>query len=326
MTGWPAEGLDAWSLLPPPLPRTVRPFPNEQLSCYVQRLARANALDGDQLEKQLKTDRRRRSPLRADLVIALSGQPATSMRYALLELCTPQQLATMNVVGRPRPGHTLGVKCERCLQARGIHDQHITCWRRGEDVICHRHRRWIGTRQQLDLTGHEEILKANKRHLRLISRHGRRTVLDAFTEASSIFDAWVYRHHHCGYVNEHLERFHGPNWDLRYDAPTLAAAQYPPIVALTRLLASPHWRRLATRDHASALFAEFPKTVLGEEIRRTVAPSYRWEWAHWDFQDKLAYAFIHGPSPEKIAHLRLLFNATEPPIDSLESGEMPHDR
>jgi hypothetical protein len=37
-----------------------------------------------------------------DVVITLSGQPANSLRYAILELCTPPELAAMNVAGRPR--------------------------------------------------------------------------------------------------------------------------------------------------------------------------------------------------------------------------------
>ena len=51
--------------------------------------------------------------------------------------------------------------------------------------------------------------------------------------------------------------FHGPGWLLPAAHPTIAAAAYPQVVALARLLISPYWRALATDfigGHRRSLF------------------------------------------------------------------------
>jgi hypothetical protein len=57
---------------------------------------------------------------------------------------------------------------------------------------------------------------------------------------------------------------------LHADDPTLAAAAYPQVVALARLLISPYWRTLAVGDSSAG------QALFGQELRRTVAPSYQW--------------------------------------------------
>jgi hypothetical protein len=76
----------------------------------------------------VKGSKKPKAPIPPDAVIKLSGQPANSMCYAILELCTPQELFAMKVAGRPRPGcSSTGAKCIRCTHARGIYF-HGTSW------------------------------------------------------------------------------------------------------------------------------------------------------------------------------------------------------
>lgn len=323
LTGAPKS----WPMpLPPPLPRTVRPVPDEHLSSYIFRLGKANSLNGWHLRDYLKGSKKQSAPVPSELVIALSGQPATAMRYAMLELAGPEQLAVMNVAGRPRPGHTSGTKCAFCMHARGIHHEPVVCWRRAEDVICHRHQRWIGGHEQTDLTGHTEIIQANKRHRRLIRRFGRRPVFLAFNQARDIITRWMERGRYRRYIDEHLMRFHGSRWSLPFDAPTLSAAKYPHVVALTRLLTSPYWRALAQKDHALASLGyvvrhgDLGSSAFGNELRRTVAPTYEWETLQWSLDEPLAQAALRDLDAErKAALIRIGLSVTEHPIDTIES-------
>jgi hypothetical protein len=111
------------------------------------------------------------------------------------------------------------------------------------------------------------------RHQRLIRRHGRHTVLTAFREAGHICQRWHDRGEHDAEFLRLMDRFHGQQWRVSTGHPTVDAARYPQIVALTRLLASPIWRARAGLS--------WPEPVeFLDELRRTVAPSYRWTLRH----------------------------------------------
>jgi hypothetical protein len=64
--------------------------------------------------------------------------------------------------------------------------------------------------------------------------------------------------------------FHGPDWQAAPASPTVAAAIYPQAVALTRLLASPHWQAMSGPGPGDR------RGLFIAELRRTVAPHYRW--------------------------------------------------
>lgn len=275
----------ATSLLQP-LPRTVRPVRDETLESYLWRLAHANGLNPHYLIDYLKgRPKRQTAPVPAEVVIKVSGQPATSMRYALLELCSQQELAVMKVAGRPRPGSSpMGRKCIRCTQARDIHEP-VTCWRRTEDVICLCHRMWVTETGQVDLSGHEEIVQANKQHRKLIRRYGRVTAGRAFRQASSIISEWVGRNLYRELVSERMRRFHGSGWQAALNDPSLLAAEYVPAVALTRLLADPGWKALALDPEGNAVFVA--------EVRSTVEPSYSWyPYPYWRYVEPLARTLL----------------------------------
>jgi hypothetical protein len=146
----------------------------------------------------------------------------------------------------------------------------VDCWRRAEDVICHKHHSWVGGRRHLDLRGQPDILVANLQYRRLIRRHGRQTVFTAFREAAGICREWVEGRVHDQDFNHRMERFLGPTWQVDVHHPALVAALYPQTVALTRLLADPHWRSLPLQGDAGI-------NALVTEVRRTIAPRYRWD-------------------------------------------------
>jgi hypothetical protein len=64
--------------------------------------------------------------------------------------------------------------------------------------------------------------------------------------------------------------FHGPDWEVPAANPTIAAAAYPQVVALTRLLITPYWRTLATD------FWNTERPLFVRELHRTVAPGLEW--------------------------------------------------
>lgn len=153
-------------------------------------------------------------------------------------------------------------------------------WRRHEDVLCLAHRRWTAASTQLDISGHEDIIQANRQHRRLIRRHGRGTVSRAFAQASSIIEEWATRPSYRDRFSQVMSSFPGDGPVFMHD-PVALAACYVPAVALTRLLASPAWKALALDPEGNSVFAD--------EVRRTVEPSYRWNpYPYWRYVEPLA--------------------------------------
>ncbi|MFI6457043.1 TniQ family protein [Streptosporangium amethystogenes] len=258
-----------------PLPRPVTPYPDETLPSYLHRLARANRLDAGWLRGYLANDHRKAAKVPADRLAALSGIPERTLRYAILELCSAEELADMKIDGRPAPTYGVAVACHLCTLARGC-QQEVIYRRQHENVICLRHRRWTGTAtfgpssSQLDLSHQPEILHAAKRHRRLIRRHGQERVnYYAYYDAERIWQQWPNKIAWDEGFYRRMRIFHGDGWSVAKDDATIHAAAYPQIIALTRLLASPYWRVAALENLPR------PRRFVAE-LRRTVAPAYFW--------------------------------------------------
>lgn len=255
-----------------PLPRPVTPAHDETLRSYLGRLARANRLDAAALRAHLTGTPSKYSTVNVDALAHLSGQSTRTLRYALLELCTEQDLTAMRIAGRPPPHGQSQLRCIHCTLARG-HQDLVWSWNHPEEVICQRHRRWIGTdpgqtmHHQLPLDDQPEILQAGEQHRRMIHRLGRPAVTTAFGHASQICHHWHRRLEHDDEFYRLMERLqHGP-WRVTAADPTVHAARYPQVIALTRLLASPPGpfnRRWPPPQHFI------------DELRRTVAPNFQW--------------------------------------------------
>jgi hypothetical protein len=265
-------------ILPPvlrPLPRTVKPFPGETTASYLARLAHANRLDAEALRFYIHGERRRTPPLSASRLAVVTGFPASTLRYAIPDLgIGPGSLDKNHHNGAGFPQHKTddGPPCRQCVLARGI-TMPVRCWKRPEDVVCLRHRRWTGPGAgagQPDLSAQPDIMQAHKRHLRLVRRFGRDPVADGFAVADHICRRWHEHRQHDAAFRDRMLTFHGPGWQASPASPTIAAAIYPQAVALTRLLTSPYWQALSSPGHPDrqALFIA--------EVRRTVAPGYLW--------------------------------------------------
>ncbi len=268
---WPARILR-------PLPRTVAPVADETLDSYLWRLAMANRLDHTALRTHLTGRRSKFVTIPIDTLAFVSGQPAQALRCALPELARP---GDPRLAGRVPPGTGGRPACSSCALVRRHQAGVAWCWNHHDHVVCHGHRRWVGDgndqpeRGQPDLADQPDILQANLRHRRLIRRVGRFPATSAYQDARAICCRWHHHDDHDDDFQRLMLRFHGPHWRVGPSDPTIHAARYPQIVALTTLLASQYWQSAAQR--------QWPEpTEFINQVRRTIAPHYRWNLRRHD--------------------------------------------
>lgn len=253
-----------------PLPRHVSPFPAETLDSYLRRLAQANHLSPEALRGYIAGGRRNR-PVPLSQLAIFAGVPVSTLKHAIAapDGGKPRTLYIGEIPVHPHPA---GPACRLCALAHGA-TQPVWCRAHPEQVICLRHRRWIRSATataQPCLDNQPDILQAHVQHLRLVRRLGREQVMLGFAAAEHICRQWHAQRQHDEELRRRMRIFHGSDQLLPAHDPTIAAAAYPQVVALARLLASPHWRSLAT-DPPDA--GEPP---LALEVRKTVAPGYKW--------------------------------------------------
>lgn len=257
-----------------PLPRPVVPVLDETIESYLQRLAAANRLDSTALRIHITGSTRKAAPVPLAVLSLLSGQRAQALRFAILELNTVEEMASMEIEHRPRPAGNKRRKCVLCARARGCSTE-VWCWTHDYDVICLPHQRWVGNggdhagAGQPDLSAQPDILRANRRHRRLIRHYGRDATTRAFREANYICFRWHDRGEHREDSRRLMRIFHGDHWAVTSSNPTNHAARYPQVLELTRLLLSPFWSAKAQQDWPEP-------TEFVTEIRRTVAPRFHW--------------------------------------------------
>lgn len=255
---------------PRTLPRPVKPFHAEILSSYLDRLAYANRLDPKALRRYI-AEGQLSGTVPIDRLAAVSGMPTAALEWAIADLDGRRLALTYYYRAIAVHPQVTRLACQHCAAARGI-KQPVTCRKPAEKVICLRHRRWIGsanTSIQPSLDGQPDILEAHRRHLRLVRRFGRDEVTMGFEIASEICQQWRDQREHDEEFSRRLSIFHGPDWRLSPADPTVAAAAYPQVVELTRLITSPYWQALAVSGPADC-------SLFQQEMRRTVAATYRW--------------------------------------------------
>lgn len=164
---------------PPRLPIPVPPARHETLASYLARLAALHGLTPRDLWQPISSPApgtarldvlAARLDVLADRLAALAGRPTEHLAGALLELREPPPdwSAWRH---QPQPG------CPRC-DAR--HDGGaVARLLPHHRYVCTRHRYWIGppdAGQPATALGDEldDVVRAQRRHLRLLSRHGRR--------------------------------------------------------------------------------------------------------------------------------------------------------
>ncbi len=239
----------------PRLPIPAAPARQETLTSYLARLATLHGLHPLELWEPVSTPRP--GGTRRDVIIerlaALTGRAREHLAWALPELRdpTPDWTALRH---QPQPG------CPRC-DARHPGGP-VTRLLPHHRYVCTRHRYWIGppdvdqpaTSLDEDLREFEDIVRAQRHHLRLLRRYGQAVTYDAVLTGFLI----------CGHLwtdepDEDTDAWHW--WTGRaevliprgaeaaaFSASRLFAAAYPEAVDLAVLIASPAWRHLAGGD------------------------------------------------------------------------------
>jgi hypothetical protein len=306
--------------LPIPLP----PAHQETISSYLTRLATLHGLDPQELWEPISIPTlpgRRRRTVAADLLTDLTGRRAEHLGWALPELRQPAPDWTAL-------RHQAQGGCPRC-DARHLGGP-VTRLLAHHRYVCTRHRYWIGP-PDIDqpatilTAGLDDIVAAQRHHLRLLHRHGCAAVYDAVLTGLMI----------CGHLwNERTKTPTGAwhHWTRRADllippgtesasfsASRLFAAVYPEAVNLAALISSPTWRRLATGD------TNQQRRFTTEVGRRLGDPHYEPSAgdpiAHWMITDA-----SRPPSrPNKAFPDTRSHGATRPTTTSAQSQQR-HDR
>jgi hypothetical protein len=248
--------------VPRPLPRPVRPLRDEAMSSYISRLAAANHLPYGVVLNLLWQHRAGTAadPLaRLRWFTAVAGLDLAAAMMALPELRTglPSPGRPLPLAGRPVPHLARRAPpCRYCAAAHGAAPDPGTStqvFASAENNVCQAHQTWIGPGNSDDgrqpgLRGCPDITTAQTRYYRLVRRHGRRETFNAFLDAREIWTTLEWLH---GYDTERdqrirqLRRTGTRPGGLDYGDPLHHAAIYPETIALTAILASPHWRKTA---------------------------------------------------------------------------------
>jgi hypothetical protein len=225
------------------LPIPLAPAHQETLSCYLARLACLHGLDHRELWEPISVPTMpgsRRREIVTGRLADLTGRRAEHLGWALPEL------------RRPTPDwtalrHQAQIGCPRC-DARHLGGPVSRLLAHHRDV-CTRHGYWIGPpdidQPATPLAGLDDIVATQRRHLRLLDRHGSAAVYDAVLTGLMI----------CGnFWNERPQTPTGAwhHWTRRTDllippgtegaafsASRLFAAVYPEAVNLAALISSP---------------------------------------------------------------------------------------
>ncbi|WP_329252619.1 TniQ family protein [Streptomyces sp. NBC_01478] len=261
-----------------PLPRSLPPFPNETLQSYCQRLAHANRIPAERLHTPslwLAHDGDSVTALLRRLTI-LTGLSRETFWHALPELRWRHEHG-MSPLGRSLPP-VVSMRlrprwaCRRCTATR-TPGQHVMTWVPIYTHICLQHRLWIGeavavTREQVDLAQMPGALWAQRRHHRLVRRHGERVTAECFRTGGALWK--LFAAHHYTLVPEALgQGLAKPRGPYLSWGPQLYAAAYPAAVTMMSLVASPAWRSLLAESMFPSDVDRFMK-----EFTRRLPPSH----------------------------------------------------
>lgn len=265
--------------LPIPLP----PVNRETWSTYLRRLARVNHVDAEDLEETVTSGKRNRwarRNTRLDLrrLAVITGYPAARLENALPEL---QHTLPWPLVEPPRPA------CPRCV--RRHRGGPVRIYLSEYEHVCVRHSIWFGTlgpanhgwsqpAGPIDVSALPMIRAAQRRHHRLIHRHGAQATGRAMRSAVA---AWDRMHHYRPLGPHDWERIGilRPGADtVGHNDPLAHAVRYPEIVIIAGVLASPEWHATATARREAA-FAEIARRVALDGY--SWQPNARHPLSHW---------------------------------------------
>ncbi|AQW48286.1 hypothetical protein ACIQPP_50610 [Streptomyces violaceusniger] len=241
-----SEPTDYW--LTRPLPRPVTPFPRESERSYLERMGAANGIQAQKVLAQSSWLESQQDY--AERLAIVSGQPRETLLNAI-----PQLRQGSWPLLSDRPDFSVNIPCRLCVARRtGSYSYFstVSAWSsRFHDQVCLRHKIWTGRSvenymQQVDVTDLPDVIQAQRRHYRLLRRHGHVVLSACFEHCSDRWDAVVRRGYRPSDRRRRLDILgtsHPQIWDARR-----YIAVYPEVVAATALYASPHWRKLARSD------------------------------------------------------------------------------
>jgi hypothetical protein len=159
------------------------------------------------------------------------GDPLRHLRSATEEVVEP----------RRRPA------CSLCMARRHIRGLVVRSTPHHE-AVCHRHHRWLLGDEQHDLKRLPEVLRANRRHQRIVRRGVHPSTALAYIDARDRLTRWF----NIESSGESLRQ----RWNRRLDVlgedpfgdpqrpseARIELATYPEAVALTGLFSAPYWR------------------------------------------------------------------------------------
>lgn len=152
------------------------------------------------------------------------------------------------LAGRPnRATHTFA--CRHCaVEKTGT--SRVEIYTTHDRVICARHRLWVGEgiktpTEQPSVRASPEILSAWHHHKNLITRFGRSGVRKAFHNAGIITWRWYDQFNHFTAATDTYDSLTADQPRHAKSHALIAASLYPSTVALTALIASPYWARIA---------------------------------------------------------------------------------
>jgi hypothetical protein len=232
------------------LPIAVAPAQHETVASYLARLANLHGLPLRELWEPISVPRpgSRRRDVLADRLAAVTGHDRVHLMRALPELHPAPDWSALQ--HQPQRG------CPRC-DARHPGDA-VTRILAHHHYVCTRHRYWIGPpdidQPATALGPLDDIVGAQRHHLRLLRRHG----------AGAAYDAVLTGFLFCGHLwADRCQDSIGVQreWTRRaavliplgaepatFSASRLFAAVYPEAVSLASLIASPTWRLRAAGD------------------------------------------------------------------------------
>ena len=234
----------------PRLPIAVAPAQQETVASYLARLASLHGLPLRELWEPISVPRPGEPAARRPRRPAGGRHrpPREHLVRALPELHPAPGWSALR--HQPQPG------CPRC-DARHPGGP-VTRLLPHHRYVCTRHRYWIGPpdidQPATALGGLDDIVRAQRHHLRLLGRHGPAAAYDAVL-TGFLFCGHLWADRREDGVGVHRE------WTRRaevlipagtetatFSASRLFAAVYPEAVSLAGLIASPTWRHLAAGD------------------------------------------------------------------------------
>lgn len=251
------------------LPVQIAPMTDETLASYLQRLTDRNLLQPQWLARLSHL------PHFGATLAQLTGLPEKHLASALPELRStgtvqkwPHLIGQVSACAGRRPA------CTHCAAAcTGDRTLVVTVFACHEQLVCHTHRRWVGSpalkctpAEQLSLHHCPDVVAANLKHRRLIKKWGRGPVRACFISAVACLSVWARwpvvirapdirtRWARLGVTEQ------GP--PMR---PTEIAAWYPNAVSVTEIILS-HRRHVITAELTRPRIVASALTQLHEVI------------------------------------------------------------